>query len=297
MILLDGRAVANLIYQDIFARTQKYIQAHKRAPKLAIVLVGEDSASRIYVNAKMKVAQQIAFQVELIGLSRNISHRELATVMNRLADAEDIDAMVLQFPLPEHLMRDKDMFVQLIPANKDVDGFHFNNIGGVFTDLPASISATPYGIVMLLEHYGIKLEGKHVVIVGRSHIVGKPLALLLSSKNKWGNATVTLCNSKTTNIESYTKQADVVVMCVGKANFLRGHMIKKGAIVIDVGINRVPDSTAKRGYKIVGDVCFAEVAPLSSYITPVPGGVGPMTIAALMRNTLRVYEQNMQIIC
>lgn len=293
MILLDGKAVAEKIYRVILNSTKEYIQAHRRAPKLAIVLVGDDSASRIYVRAKMKVAQRIAFNVELVELPSNVTHRELATVMNRLAAIEDIDGLILQFPLPQHLMVDKEMFVQLIPASKDVDGFHFNNIGGIFTDIPASISATAYGIVLLLDHYGIRLEGKHVVIVGRSHIVGKPLSLLLSSKSQWGNATVTLCNSHTSNISLHTLNADVIIMCIGSANFLRANMIKRGAIVIDVGINRVKDEMNFEKYRIVGDVCFEEVAPLSSYITPVPGGVGPMTIAALMKNTLSAYERKL----
>lgn len=295
MILLDGRAVAEKIYTKISAITQGHIQVHKKKPKLAIVLVGNDSASRIYVKAKMKVAQRISFQVELVELSQTITHQELATVMNRLANAEDIDGMILQFPLPKHLMNEKEMFVQLIPASKDVDGFHFNNIGGIFTDLPASIAATPYGIVLLLDHYGIRLKGKYVVVVGRSHIVGKPLALLLSSKNQWGNATVTLCNSHTPQLALHTRQADVVIMCVGSPHFLRGDMVKQGAIVIDVGINRVMDTINPNKYKIVGDVCFEEVAPLCSYITPVPGGVGPMTIAALMQNTLAAYEQKLTL--
>ena len=255
-----------------------------KIPHLAAVLVGTDGASETYVASKVKSCEYVGFKSTLVRKPDTISEEELLQVVNDLNNDEDIDGFIVQSPLPDHI--NEQNIILAIDPNKDVDGFHPTNVGKMVLGLPTYISATPYGIVKLLEKYKIETSGKHCVVLGRSNIVGTPMSILMSRNTKHGNCTVTLCHSRTKDIKSVTSQADILIVALGKPEFVTEDMVKEGAVVIDVGITRVPDATAKRGYRLKGDVKFDEAAPKCSYITPVPGGVGPMTVTALLGNTL-----------
>lgn len=284
MTLLDGRKASAKIKDEIAATVSKMKLENQRVPHLAAVLVGSDGASMTYVGAKVRACELVGFDSTLIELPWDISESELLDQIKELNNNPNIDGFIVQLPLPEHINDQK--ILMAIDPNKDVDGFHPVNVGRLTLNLPTFISATPYGIMELLEHYDILTSGKNVVVIGRSNIVGRPLSILMSQKRRAGNATVTVAHSRTSNLEALTKEADIVIAALGIPEFLTANMVKKDAVVIDVGITRVNDPSKKKGYKIVGDVDFETVSKKVSYITPVPGGVGPMTIAMLLKNTL-----------
>lgn len=284
MTLLDGRKASAKIKDEIAATVSKMKLENQRVPHLAAVLVGSDGASMTYVGAKVRACELVGFDSTLIELPWDISESELLDQIKELNNNPNIDGFIVQLPLPEHINDQK--ILMAIDPNKDVDGFHPVNVGRLTLNLPTFISATPYGIMELLERYDILTSGKNVVVIGRSNIVGRPLSILMSQKRRAGNATVTVAHSRTSNLEALTKEADIVIAALGIPEFLTANMVKKDAVVIDVGITRVNDPSKKKGYKIVGDVDFETVSKKVSYITPVPGGVGPMTIAMLLKNTL-----------
>lgn len=283
MELLDGKLASQAIKDELKLRVAELKAEGKKVPHLAAVLVGNNGASETYVGAKVKACGEIGYRSTLIRLEDTISENRLLTVIDELNNDMDVDGILVQLPLPKHIS-DEKVITAILPS-KDVDGFHPQSVGRLVLGQPSFISATPHGIMLLLEHYKIDTRGMHAVVVGRSNIVGRPMSILLSANTNPGNCTVTLCHSQTRNLEELCKQADIIVAALGKPEFVRASMVKKGAIVIDVGITRVPDASKKSGFALKGDVKFDEVAPLCSYITPVPGGVGPMTIAALMKNT------------
>ena len=289
MILLDGKQTSAKIKEEIEAQVSVMKQQNKRTPHLAAVLVGTNGASMTYVGAKVKACQLVGFESTLIELSAETTEAQLLNKIKELNNNPEIDGFIVQLPLPKHI--DEQKVLMAIDPDKDVDGFHPMNVGRLTLDLPTFISATPYGIMELLERYEIPTSGKHVVVIGRSHIVGRPMSILMSQKRAAGNATVTIAHSRTTNLAALTKEADIIVAALGIPEFLKADMVKKGAVVIDVGITRVPDASKKRGYRIAGDVDFENVAEKASHITPVPGGVGPMTIAMLLKNTLLACER------
>jgi len=289
MILLDGKQTSAKIKEEIEAQVSVMKQQNKRTPHLAAVLVGTNGASMTYVGAKVKACQLVGFESTLIELSAETTEAQLLNKIKELNNNPEIDGFIVQLPLPKHI--DEQKVLMAIDPDKDVDGFHPMNVGRLTLDLPTFISATPYGIMELLERYEIPTSGKHVVVIGRSHIVGRPMSILMSQKRTAGNATVTIAHSRTTNLAALTKEADIIVAALGIPEFLKADMVKKGAVVIDVGITRVPDASKKRGYRIAGDVDFENVAEKASHITPVPGGVGPMTIAMLLKNTLLACER------
>lgn len=284
MQIIDGKRVAHLFQKEIAREVHTMVQAGERPPCLVAVLVGDNPASQTYVKNKILACRNVGFQSDVIYLEENCTEEKLLQVIEKLNQNPEVDGYIIQLPLPRHIS-DKKIFEKMAPS-KDVDGFHPVNVGRMTLNLPAYISATPYGILQLLQHYNIQTSGKHCVVVGRSHIVGLPVSILLSQNRHFGNATVTVCHSKTANLPEITRQADILIAALGKPRFIKAHMVKKGAVVIDVGINRVPDEANTGKYKIAGDVDFENVAPLCSYITPVPGGVGPMTITSLLKNTL-----------
>lgn len=284
MNILDGKKVSNDIKNEIAEVVTKMKANGEKVPHLAAVLVGENGASLTYVNSKVKSCERIGFDSTLVKLDADISEENLLAEIEKLNADKNIDGFIVQLPLPKHI--DEQKILLAVHPDKDVDGFHPTNFGKMALDMPSFIPATPFGIIELLERYKIETSGKHCVVIGRSHIVGRPMSILMSRKGFPGDATVTLTHSRTQNLEAITKNADIVISALGVPNFLKANMVKDGAVIIDVGITRVTDETAPRGYKIVGDVDFEEVAPKSSYITPVPGGVGPMTIAMLLKNTL-----------
>ena len=290
MIILDGKKVSNDIKDEIAVEVTKMKSNGEKVPHLAAVLVGSDGASMTYVGAKVKACKRIGFESTLIELPEDTSENELLEHIHNLNTNEDIDGFIVQLPLPKHI--DEQKVTMAINPDKDVDGFHPTNVGRMTLDLPSFLSATPFGIIELLERYNVETSGKHVVVIGRSHIVGRPMSILMSQKRKAGNATVTVVHSRTKNIESFTKQADIIVAALGIPEFLKGSMVKDDVVIIDVGITRIPDETKKRGYRLAGDVHFESVSPKASYITPVPGGVGPMTIAMLLKNTLLARERH-----
>jgi methylenetetrahydrofolate dehydrogenase (NADP+)/methenyltetrahydrofolate cyclohydrolase len=257
----------------------------KAVPHLVAVLVGNNGASETYVASKVKACQEVGFKSTLIRLEEDISSLKLLDIIIDLNRDPDVHGILVQLPLPKHISEEE--VINTIDPGKDVDGFHPNNIGRMILGHPTFIPATPYGIMLLLEHYKIETKGKHAVVVGRSNIVGRPISILLSENKEYGNCTVTICHSHTKNIKELCQTADIIVAALGRPNFVTADMVKEGAVIIDVGITRVPDTTKKSGYRIVGDVDFENVSPRCSFITPVPGGVGPMTIAALMKNTFR----------
>jgi len=282
--LIDGKKTSNLIKDEIAVEVQKMLKNGEKAPHLAAVLVGSNGASLTYVKSKVKACERVGFESTLVQLDEQVSEKELLDKIEELNTDTNIDGFIVQLPLPKHI--DEQKVLLAIDPKKDVDGFHPANFGKMALELPSFIPATPYGILELLVRYNIDTNGKHVVVIGRSHIVGKPMSILLSRKLTPGNATVTITHSRTQNLEEITRQADIVITALGVPNFLKANMLKENAVVIDVGITRVADETAKRGYRIVGDVDFEEVSKKASFITPVPGGVGPMTIAMLLKNTL-----------
>ncbi len=284
MILLDGKQTSAKIKEEIAAIVSQMKQHNQRVPHLAAVLVGMDGASMTYVGAKVKACELVGFESTLIKLPEDTSEQALLMQIDDLNNNHEIDGYIVQLPLPKHI--DEQKILMEIDPNKDVDGFHPTNVGKLTLDLPTFISATPYGIMELLERYNIPTSGKHVVVIGRSHIVGRPMSILMSQKRKAGNATVTIAHSRTENLATITKQADIVIAALGIPEFLTAEMVKDNAVIIDVGITRVPDTTKIKGYRIAGDVDFESVSKKASHITPVPGGVGPMTIAMLIKNTL-----------
>lgn len=282
--LLDGKLVSERVKRDLALEIEEIVKAGGRRPHLAAVLVGDDPASQTYVNSKEKSSKEVGFDSSVFRFENTISQEELLSEIDKLNNDPNIDGFIIQLPLPKHI--DEQKVIERVSPEKDVDGFHPVNVGKMVTGLPAFISATPLGIMILLEEYGIETKGKHCVVLGRSNIVGRPMANLLSQKSYPGDCTVTMCHSRTKDIKSYTLQADIIVAALGVPLFLKEDMVKEGAVVIDVGINRIEDDTKRSGFRLVGDVDFDNVAPKCSYITPVPGGVGPMTIVSLMRNTL-----------
>jgi methylenetetrahydrofolate dehydrogenase (NADP+)/methenyltetrahydrofolate cyclohydrolase len=290
MILLDGKKTSNDIKEEITNSVAEIIKNGGKAPHLAAVLVGSDGASMTYVGAKVKACKQIGFKSTLIELSSEISEEILLAEIQKLNINKDIDGFIVQLPLPKHI--DEQKVLKAIHPDKDVDGFHPTNVGRMALDLPTFLPATPYGILELLERYEVETSGKNVVVMGRSHIVGRPMSILMSQKRKAGDATVTIVHSRTKDLKSFTKNADIIIVAIGISEFLTGDMVKEGVVVIDVGITRLPDASKKSGFRLAGDVDFESVSKKSSYITPVPGGVGPMTIAMLLRNTLLARERH-----
>jgi methylenetetrahydrofolate dehydrogenase (NADP+)/methenyltetrahydrofolate cyclohydrolase len=290
MILLDGKIASRAIKDKLLAATGQIKASGKRAPHLAAILVGSNGASETYVASKVKNCEETGFESTLIRLEEQVTESELLHQIQQLNQNPGIDGILVQLPLPKHI--NESVIIQAIHPNKDVDGFHPISAGKLVQGLPTFIPATPYGILLMLEHFQLATKGKHAVVIGRSNIVGRPMSILLSSNIPYGNCTVTLCHSHTPNLAEICLQADILVAALGKPEFVKASMVKPGAIVIDVGITRVADATAKNGFRIKGDVAFDEVAPLCEAITPVPGGVGLMTIAGLLKNTLQAYQQH-----
>lgn len=284
MTLIDGKQTAASIKADIAEQVEKLIEAGGKRPHLAAILVGHDGGSETYVANKVKACKECGFKSTLLRFEDTITQQELLKEVDRLNNDADVDGFIVQLPLPAHI--DEQKVIEAIDYRKDVDGFHPINVGRLAIGLPCFISATPRGILELLRHYNIKTSGKKCVILGRSNIVGKPMAQLMMQKN-YGDATVTVCHSHSATIKEECRQADIIIAAIGQPEFVTADMVKPGAVVIDVGTTRVPDSTRPKGFRLTGDVKFDEVAPKCSYITPVPGGVGPMTICSLMINTLK----------
>jgi methylenetetrahydrofolate dehydrogenase (NADP+)/methenyltetrahydrofolate cyclohydrolase len=288
MQLIDGKALASQIKLEIKDEVDKILAEGKRPPHLAAVLIGDNPASMSYVRGKVKSCEMVGFRSTLIHHEKGISEEGLLKIVDDLNNDPEIDGFIVQLPLPDHI--DELKVTLAIDPRKDVDGFHPTNMGRMTLGLPSYLPATPFGIMQMLDRYEIEVSGKQCCVLGRSNIVGTPITILLSRKANPGNATVTLCHSRTRDIPSFTRAADILVVSMGRPGFVTGDMVKEGAVVIDVGINRVDAPERKRGYKLVGDVDFDEVAPKCSYITPVPGGVGPMTITSLLMNTLKSYQ-------
>jgi methylenetetrahydrofolate dehydrogenase (NADP+)/methenyltetrahydrofolate cyclohydrolase len=289
MVLLDGLATSKAIKTELKIQVEERKRLGKKNPHLAAVLVGNNGASLTYVNAKVKACEEVGFSSTLVNLNGDISENDLLYEIEKLNSNPDIDGYIVQLPLPKHI--NEQRVLMAIHPLKDVDGFHPENVGRMMLNMKTFLPATPMGIITLLERYSIETQGKHAVVLGRSHIVGLPVSILLQRNHKFGNCTVSICHSKTKDIESICRQADIIIAAVGIPEFLKGTMVKDGAVVIDVGITRIEDSTKKSGFRLLGDVAFEEVAPKCSYITPVPGGVGPMTIVSLMQNTLASVER------
>ena len=289
MILLDGKKTSGDLKIEIAESVKQLKEQGKKTPHLAAILVGTDGASMTYVNAKVKACKLVGFNSTLIDLPEETSEEKLLQEIANLNNNIDIDGFIVQLPLPKHI--DEQKVLMAVHPDKDVDGFHPTNVGKMTLDLPSFLPATPFGILELLERYNVKTSGQYVVVIGRSHIVGRPMSILMSQKRKAGDATVTVAHSRTKNLKELTLQADIIVAALGIPEFLTGDMVKDGVTIIDVGITRIEDATKKSGYRLAGDVHFESVAPKSDYITPVPGGVGPMTIAMLMKNTLLACER------
>ena len=289
MHLLDGLSVSKTIKLELKEQVEKRKSENKKIPHLAAVLVGNNGASQTYVNAKVKACNEVGFDSTLIHLTEDISEHDLLFEIEKLNLNPDIDGYIVQLPLPQHI-NEKKILLAIDPM-KDVDGFHPENVGRMMLNMKTFLPATPMGIITLLERNNIETSGKHAVVLGRSHIVGLPMSILLQRNHPFGNCTVTLCHSKTKNIEEICKSADIIIAAVGIPEFLRGDMVKAGAVVVDVGITRVDDASKKSGFRLLGDVNFEEVSSKCSFITPVPGGVGPMTIVSLMQNTLASVER------
>jgi methylenetetrahydrofolate dehydrogenase (NADP+)/methenyltetrahydrofolate cyclohydrolase len=290
MILLDGKKTAADIKEEIALEVSSIQNNGHKTPHLAAIIVGNNGASITYVNAKVKACERVGFESTLIRLSEEITEEELLNEIAVLNIDNDIDGFIVQLPLPKHI--DEQKVLMAVNPEKDVDGFHPTNVGKMALNLPTFISATPFGILELLERYKVETSGKHVVVLGRSHIVGSPMSILLSQKRKIGNATVTMCHSRTKNLKELTLQADIIIAAIGIPEFLKADMVKDNVTVIDVGITRLADTTKKSGFRLVGDVAFEEVAKKAEFITPVPGGVGPMTIAMLLKNTLLACQRS-----
>lgn len=290
MELLDGKKISNQIKEEIAAEVAKMKEKGEKVPHLAAVLVGNDGASLTYVGSKVKSCERIGFESTLIQLPATTSEVELLNKIEELNQNDDIDGFIVQLPLPPQINEQKVLLA--VDPDKDVDGFHPTNFGKMALDMSTFIPATPFGILELLERYNVETQGKHTVVIGRSHIVGRPMSILMGRKGWPGNSTVTLTHSRTKNITQIISQADIVISALGVPNFLKAEMVKDDVVVIDVGITRVPDETKKRGYYLTGDVDFENVSKKASFITPVPGGVGPMTIAMLLKNTLLARERH-----
>jgi len=289
MILIDGKKTSLELQAEIAAEVKELIAKGKKQPHLAAILVGDDPASQTYVNNKVKACHNVGFKSTLVQFEAYVSEQKLLAKIDELNNDDDIDGYIVQLPLPRHINEQK--IIESIRPSKDVDGFHPVNVGRLVLNLPTYVSATPYGIVHLLQRYNIETKGKHCVVIGRSHIVGSPMSILMAKNTNIANSTVTLCHSRTENLKEHTLQADIIIAAIGKPNFVTADMVKEGAVVIDVGINRVDDDTSPKGFKLVGDVKFDEVCKKASHITPVPGGVGPMTIASLLQNTLKAAKK------
>ena len=285
MNLLDGKKAAQAIKDELKIDVAQLTSEGKKIPHLVAVLMGTDGASETYVAAKVKACDEVGFKSTLIRFTKNEPANQLFEKIHELNHDPDVDGILVQLPLPGHI--DEKQIIDAIDPDKDVDGFHPVSVGKMVQGLPSFVAATPLGIMLLLKYYKIETKGKHAVVVGRSNIVGRPISILLNNNTDPGNCTVTVCHSKTTDIQSICLQADIIIAAIGKAKFITADMVKEGAVVIDVGITRVPDDSKKRGYRLQGDVDFENVAPKCSWITPVPGGVGPMTIAALLQNTFQ----------
>lgn len=289
MTILDGRKTSNDIKKEIKAEVDKMKADGEKVPHLAAVIVGNDGASLTYVGSKVRACERVGFESTMVRMSNTTSEIELLDKIGELNDNDDIDGFIIQLPLPPQINTQKVLMA--VNADKDVDGFHPTNFGKMALDMSTFIPATPFGILELLDRYGIETKGKHTVVIGRSHIVGRPMSILMGRKGFPGNSTVTLTHSHTKNITQITSQADIIISALGVPKFLKAEMVKDDAVIIDVGITRVPD-TSEKGYYITGDVDFENVSKKASYITPVPGGVGPMTIAMLLKNTLLAREQH-----
>ncbi len=289
MILLDGKKTANDIKNEIAIKVSSLVAGGGKKPHLAAILVGSDGASETYVNAKVKACNKVGFDSTLVRFNADVSEEELLAEVKKINNNSDIDGLIVQLPLPAHI--DEMKVTETINPIKDVDGFHPANIGRMALNLPTYLPATPAGILELLERYKIETSGKHCVVIGRSHIIGSPMSILMARNNNPGNCTVTLTHSRTQNLKEITKTADILIVALGKAEFVTADMVKDGVCIIDVGITRVKSDKTKSGWKLLGDVAFDEVSKKSSFITPVPGGVGPMTIAMLLKNTLVSTEK------
>lgn len=295
MTLIDGKKVADEIKQEIAATVEKMVAEGKKRPHLAAILVGHDGGSETYVAHKVRACEQCGFTSTLIRMEDDATEAQLLEAVERLNNDPDVDGFIVQLPLPKHISEQK--VIEAIDYRKDVDGFHPINVGRMSIGLPCYLSATPAGIIELLARYEIPTKGKHCVVLGRSNIVGKPVASLMMQKHIPGDATVTVCHSATVNLKEICREADIIIAALGQPGFVTADMVKPGALIVDVGTTRVPDATRKSGFRLRGDVDFDNVAPLCSYITPVPGGVGPMTICSLMKNTLlagqgAIYPRN-----
>jgi len=290
MLVLDGKLASAAVKENLKAKTTELREKGRPAPHLAAILVGNNGASETYVASKVKNCEETGFESTLIRLPEDSTEATLLDTIQSLNQNPDIDGILVQLPLPRHISEEK--VIEAIDPRKDVDGFHPSNIGRLVQGLPTFIPATPYGILLMLEHFNIPTKGKHAVVIGRSNIVGRPMSILLSSNIPQGNCTVTLCHSHTPNLKEICQQADILVAALGKPEFVTPDMVKPGAVIIDVGITRVADATAKKGFRIKGDVHYDSVSAVASAITPVPGGVGLMTIAGLLKNTLQAYLNN-----
>ncbi len=291
MTLLDGKKVSNDIKDEIKAQVDKMKAKGEKVPHLAAVIVGNDGASLTYVGSKVRACERVGFESTMVRMSNTTSEIELLDKIEELNQNDDIDGFIIQLPLPQQINTQKVLMA--VDPSKDVDGFHPENFGKMALDMSTFIPATPFGILELMDRYGVETKGKHTVVIGRSHIVGRPMSILMGRKGFPGNSTVTLTHSHTKNITQITSQADIIISALGVPNFLKAEMVKDDVVIIDVGITRVPDDTKTRGYRITGDVDFENVSKKASYITPVPGGVGPMTIAMLLKNTLLAREQRL----
>ena len=288
MELIDGKKIAAEIKQELADKVAELKSQGKRIPHLVAVLVGNDPASETYVASKVKSCKEVGFKSTDMRYSSDITEEQLLEVVDRLNRDEDVDGYIVQLPLPRHISEERILLA--INPDKDVDGFHPFNVGKMVTGLPTYLPATPAGIVELLTRYHIETRGKHCVVIGRSNIVGTPMAVLMSRKDEHADCTVTICHSRTQNIQEITRQADILIVALGKPHFVTAEMVKEGAVVVDVGIHRVSSDKTKSGFRLIGDVDFEQVAPKCSYITPVPGGVGPMTIVSLLQNTLKAAQ-------
>ncbi|UEG48501.1 bifunctional 5,10-methylene-tetrahydrofolate dehydrogenase/5,10-methylene-tetrahydrofolate cyclohydrolase [Ferruginibacter lapsinanis] len=288
MQILDGKIVSQAVKESLKQKTKELIQSGKKTPHLAAILVGNNGASETYVASKVKNCEEIGFKSTLIRFESTVDEQMIMDAIRKLNTDDDVDGILVQLPLPKHISEEK--IINLINPDKDVDGFHPVNIGKMIQGLPTFLPATPYGILLMLEHYKIETKGKHAVVIGRSNIVGRPISILLSRNTYPGNCTVTICHSHTHNLKEICLQGDIIVAALGKPEFLTADMVKENAVVVDVGITRIPDASKKSGFAIKGDVDFANVSPKCSYITPVPGGVGMMTIAALLMNTFAASQ-------
>ncbi|MBN1463830.1 MAG: bifunctional methylenetetrahydrofolate dehydrogenase/methenyltetrahydrofolate cyclohydrolase FolD [Paludibacteraceae bacterium] len=284
MQLIDGKAIADQVKQEIAAEVAEIVAKGGKQPHLAVIIVGHDGGSETYVASKVKSCQQVGFKSTHLAFEDTITEVELLAEVEKLNNNPDVDGFIVQLPLPKHINEEK--VIEAIDYRKDVDGFHPINVGRTSIGLPSFVSATPAGIMELIKRYKIETSGKHCVVIGRSNIVGKPISGLMIQKGYPGDATVTVCHSRTKNLQEICLQADIIIAAIGVPNFVKGSMVKDGAVVIDVGTTRVPSTETKSGFRLCGDVDFKEVSPKCSYITPVPGGVGPMTIVSLLKNTL-----------